>query len=208
MYKVYINNGLIQFSKEHFANPQSRLQNYKDLDKSELNRMISVIFHSGSSESIQIQAENPLTAFNNFIDRFTIVEASGGLIRNDNQQFLFIYRNERWDLPKGHIDPGESPETTALREIKEETAVEGLRIIKKLPQTYHMYYLKNKWIVKRNYWFECHASSSQILIPQEDEGITKVEWLDKDQIKSIREQSWSSLHQIIDIALKESASLK
>jgi 8-oxo-dGTP pyrophosphatase MutT (NUDIX family) len=38
----------------------------------------------------------------------------------------------RWQLPKGHIEPGESPEQTAVREVREETGVTG-RVVAPLP---------------------------------------------------------------------------
>ena len=49
--------------------------------------------------------------------------------RNDDDRVRFLVisssTGEHWVLPKGHIDPGEAPETTALRELAEETGVLG-----------------------------------------------------------------------------------
>jgi 8-oxo-dGTP pyrophosphatase MutT (NUDIX family) len=49
--------------------------------------------------------------------------------RNDEDRVRFLVisssTGEHWVLPKGHIDPGETPETTALRELEEETGVLG-----------------------------------------------------------------------------------
>jgi 8-oxo-dGTP pyrophosphatase MutT (NUDIX family) len=49
--------------------------------------------------------------------------------RNDEDRVRFLVisssTGEHWVLPKGHIDPGESPEVTALRELAEETGVLG-----------------------------------------------------------------------------------
>jgi len=49
--------------------------------------------------------------------------------RNDDGRVRFLVisssTGEHWVLPKGHIDPGEAPETTALRELAEETGVLG-----------------------------------------------------------------------------------
>ncbi len=203
MYKVFINNREIRFINQQCEYPETRLQNYKDLDKSLLNQLINELFHSEGSEPIEIQAKNPLIAFSDFINRFTVVEASGGLVKNEKNEYLFIYRREMWDLPKGHIDAGETPEVTALREIEEETGVVNLSITEKLPETYHMYQYKNKWLVKRNYWFRCNTNSGQKLNPQMEEDIDKVEWLNKDEVKSIRPKAWPSLYEIIDIACKD-----
>ena len=43
-----------------------------------------------------------------------------------------------WALPKGNIDPGERPEETALREVLEETGVEG-RLVEKLGDVKYTY---------------------------------------------------------------------
>ncbi len=45
--------------------------------------------------------------------------------------FLAIYsgRNRIWGFPKGHIEPGESEDRAALREIEEETGLAGLKKI-------------------------------------------------------------------------------
>ncbi|MFV0445084.1 MAG: bis(5'-nucleosyl)-tetraphosphatase, partial [Planctomycetaceae bacterium] len=40
------------------------------------------------------------------------------------RRFLLMQHPTRWDLPKGHVDPGETEEfTTALRELSEETGI-------------------------------------------------------------------------------------
>src|SRR5438132_14014637 len=43
-----------------------------------------------------------------------------------------------WALPKGNIDPGESPAETAIREVREETGVEG-RLVEKLGDVKYVY---------------------------------------------------------------------
>src|SRR6266571_2250072 len=43
-----------------------------------------------------------------------------------------------WALPKGNIDPGERPEKTAVREVREETGVEG-RLVEKLGDVKYVY---------------------------------------------------------------------
>jgi len=59
---------------------------------------------------------------------------------DDKARFLVISSStgEHWVLPKGHIDPGETPEETAIRELEEETGVTG-KIIRPLSiQTFEM----------------------------------------------------------------------
>lgn len=51
--------------------------------------------------------------------------------RNPHLQFLLMKHKSRWDLPKGHTDPGESEHDCALRELWEETGIrkEDIEII-------------------------------------------------------------------------------
>jgi bis(5'-nucleosidyl)-tetraphosphatase len=44
------------------------------------------------------------------------------------RQFLLMRHHDRWDLPKGHAEPGETPRQTALRETEEETGIDASRI--------------------------------------------------------------------------------
>src|SRR6056300_550024 len=57
--------------------------------------------------------------------------------KNINDETLFIYRRNKWDLPKGKMDKGETIDQTALREVKEETGIKNLSIIDFKINTYH-----------------------------------------------------------------------
>ena len=46
------------------------------------------------------------------------------VVRGDApEQFLLMRHADRWDLPKGHVDPGETELNCALRELEEETGI-------------------------------------------------------------------------------------
>lgn len=62
--------------------------------------------------------------------KIPVNKAGGGLVYNKNGEVLFIFRNGKWDLPKGGSDKGEDIEDTAIREVEEETGVKGLSITK------------------------------------------------------------------------------
>jgi len=56
-------------------------------------------------------------------------------------------------LPKGKIDKGETTSEAAVREVREETGLKNIEIIGQLPDTFHIYNQKGKWLLKKTYWF-------------------------------------------------------
>ena len=60
-------------------------------------------------------------------------KCAGGIIYNDKNEVVIVNQNhDSWSLPKGHIDPGESPLEAALREIYEETGIKKPTYIRSL----------------------------------------------------------------------------
>ena len=47
-----------------------------------------------------------------------LIQAAGGLVVNEKGEVLFMFRRGKWDLPKGKLDPGETLEACALREVE------------------------------------------------------------------------------------------
>ena len=132
-----------------------------------------------------------------FLKKLPNVIAGGGKVYNDNGDILFIYRNNKWDLPKGKVEGLESIERTAIREVTEETGVAGLEITKPLETTYHIFKRNGRYKIKITYWFEMKTSFTGKLYPQQNEGITKVEWLNKAQTKKALENSYANIRSLI-----------
>ena len=55
-----------------------------------------------------------------FCSKHTLIEAAGGLVYNIENQLLMIFRNNKWDLPKGKLEVGENIQECAIREVEEE----------------------------------------------------------------------------------------
>ena len=55
------------------------------------------------------------------------INAGGGLVADKDGNWLMIYRNGTWDLPKGMQEEGEDIAVTAVREVAEESGVEAVR---------------------------------------------------------------------------------
>ncbi|WP_242158743.1 NUDIX hydrolase [Aestuariivivens sediminis] len=132
-----------------------------------------------------------------FLKKLPNVIAGGGKVYHDNGKILFIYRNDKWDLPKGKIEGNESIERTALREVAEETGVGGLEIVKPLETTYHIFKRNGRYKIKITYWFEMKTSFSGHLVAQENEGITRVEWLNHAQINDAMNNSYANIKLLV-----------
>ncbi|MBT8273373.1 MAG: NUDIX domain-containing protein, partial [Bacteroidia bacterium] len=118
-----------------------------------------------------------------FLKLLPNVIAGGGKVFNEEGKILIIYRNDKWDLPKGRAENRETIDKAALREVEEETGVQGLSITKPLEMTYHIFKRNGRNRIKVTYWFEMKTNYSGPLLPAIKEGITKVEWLNTDQMK-------------------------
>ncbi len=132
-----------------------------------------------------------------FLKLLPNVIAGGGKAFNAKNEILFIYRNNKWDLPKGKTEGKESIEDTAIREVEEETGVKGLKIVKPLPTTYHIFKRNGKHRIKVTYWFEMKTDFEGKLQPQENEGITKVEWLDAEASQKALENSYANIRILV-----------
>ena len=137
------------------------------------------------------------SGWNYFLTQIKVVPAAGGLVKNNKNDILFIYRNNIWDLPKGRIEKNESIETAAIREVEEECSIFNLTIEKQLITTYHIYF-QNKNKLKLTYWFLMNSNYDKSLIPQIEEGITKVEFIKEESIDTILKESYANIRLVYD----------
>ena len=72
----------------------------------------------------------------------TIIVAAGGLVWNEKNELLMIFRQGKWDLPKGKLDDGETIEECAVREVVEETGLKEVKLGGFIGITQHEYYDK------------------------------------------------------------------
>ena len=128
-----------------------------------------------------------------FFKLIPTVIAAGGKITNSKSETLFIYRNDKWDLPKGKTEKNEQLPQTALREVKEETGIKKVSINKPLDITYHIFRRNNEYRLKVTYWFDMFSDYEGIFFPQLDEGITDVKWVKKDDLEEIKINSYPNI---------------
>ena len=132
-----------------------------------------------------------------FFKHFTPIVTAGGIVQNDKKDLLFIYRLDKWDLPKGKMEKGEDAETCAVREVEEETGVTKLKLKKEVGKTYHTYNAYGKHFLKTTHWFYMTCSSRQVFIPQTEENITEIKWVNTKDIKEPIKNTYASIKDIL-----------
>ena len=133
--------------------------------------------------------------WNSFQSTHKVIESSGGLVKNSKEEMLFIFRNGKWDLPKGKIETGENSKTAAVREVSEECGIKNITVVKELQATYHTYRENNERFLKKTYWFEMLSDDTN-LKPQTSEGITEVKWVGKNDLNKVLQNTYKSIQQI------------
>lgn len=185
MYKIYINEKPVFIAtKEEFPNIENNSYHV-------INEGDKLFFNNNIFELLENHlglifiSEHTEHLFQHFSESLKLIEAAGGIIINPNRnKILFIYRRNKWDLPKGKIDEGESVRKAAWREVAEECGISTHLIDEHLCDTYHIYAHKDKWILKKTYWFIMSAEEEK-LTPQAEEDITKAEWIPIDKIYDV-----------------------
>lgn len=107
-----------------------------------------------------------------------------------------IFRHGLWDFPKGKVEPDETFEEAAMREVTEETGIADLQIIKKLPVTYHTYVEGKCNMFKQTFWFKMKTTSQHKPTPQLEEDIEFVQWVNIDRVAEHLSNSYLSLQEL------------
>ncbi|MFN4284344.1 MAG: NUDIX hydrolase [Lacibacter sp.] len=134
-----------------------------------------------------------------FFRHFTPVTAAGGVVQNEAGAVLLIYRRGHWDLPKGKVDAGESLESCALREVKEETGLQQVLLVRPLTVTYHTYNEFGKHMLKDTHWFLMQAAGSQQVVPQTEEDIEEVRWVPVAELSNYYAHTYPSIRDVLQL---------
>ncbi len=127
-----------------------------------------------------------------------MIKAAGGLVSNEEQHYLFIFRNGKWDLPKGKLDSGETAKIAAVREVEEECGIHIDSVGGKICNTYHIYEMNKERILKKTSWYRMKAVNQKVLIPQLEEGITDVRWLAPGDFMMIRQNTYPLIRDLLN----------
>ncbi|GAB2767388.1 NUDIX hydrolase [Salinimicrobium soli] len=189
MYKVFVNDIPIILSTE------------KDLGEKYVNIPIKEVkfkriikkINKGKLLFVNLYHSNEEKLLKHLFKKLPVVTAAGGMVLNPKKEVLFIFRNGRWDLPKGKIEKGEGLEDGAIREVEEETGVKNLKISQFLQETYHVFQRKGRYRLKVTYWYEMTTDYDGELVPEEKEGIMKAKWKNKEKSKKALLKSYANI---------------
>src|SRR5690554_3695430 len=202
-YKVFLNDRVIKIGRpENITKNKFTTEFNVDVTPED----IKMWFHNFEKSNIREASlihPHPELFFMKFQSAFRIIHAAGGVVVHKNKM-LFIFRNGKWDLPKGKLDPKELAEDAAVREVIEETGISPEKITSRLPATFHLYespYEKTKgqWIFKNTYWFQMTCKGTPSGKPQEEEGITEVKWIPRTELDEVLANTYENLKQIISL---------
>ncbi|SFD16590.1 NUDIX hydrolase [Algibacter pectinivorans] len=193
MYKIFVGDKPIILTT--VAEEETNFKNYL-LKNVNMSKVIKKLNKTELSE-VRLIHKNPKKILKKFLKKLPNVVAGGGKVYNANGDILFIYRNDKWDLPKGKTEKKESIEQTSIREVEEETGVKGLEIVKQLDTTYHIFKRNGTYKIKVTYWFEMKTTYDGKLKAQQNEGITKVAWLNEELTKEALKNSYANIKLLV-----------
>ncbi|MFO7978064.1 MAG: NUDIX domain-containing protein [Bacteroidales bacterium] len=202
-FKVFVDNKALHFSPEAPRPAHGMIEDLRQQDSPELWQLFSQWLEAPHSSDLTLLTTNPAKLLRSFAINFMPVEAAGGLVKNSAGKLLVIYRWQKWDLPKGKLDPGELPPQAATREVTEECGINNLTITATLPYTLHAYPLKNgQWALKQTHWFAMTTRDTSPLVPQQQEGIEKAIWIGQEELPMVISNTYASLRELFHLAFK------
>ncbi|MBP6512783.1 MAG: NUDIX domain-containing protein [Bacteroidia bacterium] len=206
MYQVYINERLLKFvgTYDPIGNAELVIKLKGNEPKEHLKVLVKAFEENPQTESLVIQSENIDETWKKFTSLYTILKAAGGVVINSQtNKLLMIFRNGKWDLPKGKIEAGEEADVAAVREVYEECGIGELKLSKQIKTSFHTYPYKETVILKKTYWFLMSSTDISTPVPQLEEGIVEARWMDKAEVKKALKNAYSSIVELLNEQILE-----
>ena len=197
MYKIYINDCLLILSE---ASPEGS-ESYNRLQLKDFNfqKFYNQVKLQTQTSSYLIENKNYKKLFKTISGSLKVIKAAGGIVSNEENNYLFIFRKGKWDLPKGKIDASEKTKVAAIREVEEECGIKVNSAGKKACKTYHIYEMGGKVILKKTTWYKMTAENQPDLVPQLEEDITEARWIAKSNFNIVLENTYPLIEEVIKV---------
>ncbi|MFM7728132.1 MAG: NUDIX hydrolase, partial [Flavobacteriales bacterium] len=152
---------------------------------------------NSGAKVIYLRCSDIEKSWSDFSSQFHLIRAAGGVVLNDRNEVLFIYRLDKWDLPKGKVEKNEELDLAALREVEEECSIGNLIIERHLATTYHTYALKGEQVLKSTDWFIMKHAGNESPQPQTIEGITDARWIAPSDWSMVESNTFPSVLDVL-----------
>jgi len=193
VYKVFVNDKPIVLSDQVASDIGYEFALLLDVRIAEVLHKL----RNTQAKGYHIYHSNLATLWKKFKTFFEVIVAAGGLVLKEEKAIL-IHRNDRWDLPKGKWEKGETYEQTAVREVEEECGISNLEIVSPLQTTYHIFYENNINKLKITHWYLMHTTSDEIPIPQKEEGIERASYIPIVDIPSLYKEMYANINDLLE----------
>ena len=202
MYKVYIEDRVAVFAAPGEKYPGGEIfapDGKESLSVTKLLQKLQITKH------LNIISPDIERVFADFRSAQPFIQAGGGLTHNAAGDILMIFRNGRWDLPKGKLEAGERIEECAVREVSEECSLNGLERGAFLTDTYHCYRIGEQWVLKRTSWYRMTYPGTEQPRPQTAEGITIAQWVPEKEVPGHLRDTYYTIRDVFRAAGYQSA---
>lgn len=189
MYKVFVNNRPLFLTNKIEKETDFQLFLLNSVD---IEQLVSKFFKNKIHKALLYHPDEK-EILNTLKSKIPVEKAAGGLVYNKKGEILFIFRNGKWDLPKGGLEKKEKKKDAAMREVEEETGVNKLKIIEKIEKTYHIFKRNGKFKLKITHWYKMESSFEGIPTPQTEEGIEKAVWIKTEDVPELLQNSYENI---------------
>lgn len=203
MYSIYFNNRKLSVcplkENTNYNSNAVVYYNSKDLNTKQLPEFME------SNQKINLLVlpveENKIDCvFEKICSEFNQINAGGGLVRNSAGEYLLIFRNGKWDLPKGKQEAGEDIKVTAVREVEEECGIDSLELGNLLCVTHHTYRMNGEFMLKHTFWYNMEYKGDASLKPQTEEDIEMCKWVKGEEIAELVKDTYPSIKRVFEVA--------
>lgn len=198
-YKIYYNDSYVLLSSQAGQSNKNFAKVFvSEKETQEFFRNPAPLFDGITNVDVLVVTQQPLELISVLMQSTQLVVAGGGIVWNEHDELLMIYRRGKWDLPKGKIELREKIIEGAEREVEEETGVEIESVKPEAILTYHAYKLKGNNCLKETSWFEMKAKPNQKKpVAQTEEDIEEVRWVKRSDLKNYFDECYPLIRDLI-----------